>query len=120
MACGVGNCFSCVTRVKTPAGWDYRRACVEGPVFDVAVTEFASYAIAVLMAWMRTGQIFGKTAVMLRLHSNAIEQRRIGSHDAIMRVSGSEVQDLTAGKSACRHNTPNVLLSPRHAWLDRT
>jgi len=32
----------------------------EGPVFDVAVTEFASYAIAVLMAWMRTGEIFGK------------------------------------------------------------
>jgi dihydroorotate dehydrogenase electron transfer subunit len=34
MACGVGICFSCVTRVKTPDGWDYRRVCVEGPVFD--------------------------------------------------------------------------------------
>ncbi|MGD9853460.1 MAG: dihydroorotate dehydrogenase electron transfer subunit [Planctomycetaceae bacterium] len=35
MACGFGACFSCVTRVKTddPDGWDYRRTCVEGPVF---------------------------------------------------------------------------------------
>jgi dihydroorotate dehydrogenase electron transfer subunit len=36
MACGVGICFSCVTRVKTTDGWDYRRVCVEGPVFDAA------------------------------------------------------------------------------------
>jgi dihydroorotate dehydrogenase electron transfer subunit len=36
MACGVGICFSCVTRVKTADGWDYRRVCVEGPVFDAA------------------------------------------------------------------------------------
>lgn len=35
MACGVGICFSCVTPVRTPDGWDYRRVCVEGPVFDV-------------------------------------------------------------------------------------
>jgi dihydroorotate dehydrogenase electron transfer subunit len=34
MACGVGVCFSCVTRVKTADGWDYRRVCVDGPVFD--------------------------------------------------------------------------------------
>ena len=34
MACGVGICFSCVTQVKTADGWDYRRVCVEGPVFD--------------------------------------------------------------------------------------
>ena len=35
MACGVGICFSCVTRVRDEAGgWDYRRTCVEGPVFD--------------------------------------------------------------------------------------
>jgi dihydroorotate dehydrogenase electron transfer subunit len=34
MACGVGICFSCVTRVCTADGWDYRRVCVEGPVFD--------------------------------------------------------------------------------------
>jgi len=37
MACGIGICFSCVARIKTtesPAGWDYRRVCVDGPVFD--------------------------------------------------------------------------------------
>ncbi len=35
MACGIGICFSCVTRVKHGVdGWDYRRTCVEGPVFD--------------------------------------------------------------------------------------
>jgi dihydroorotate dehydrogenase electron transfer subunit len=34
MACGVGICFSCVTKVRTESGWDYRRVCVEGPVFD--------------------------------------------------------------------------------------
>lgn len=36
MACGVGICFSCVTPVKIAEGWDYRRVCVEGPVFDAA------------------------------------------------------------------------------------
>jgi dihydroorotate dehydrogenase electron transfer subunit len=36
MACGVGICFSCVTRVCTEDGWDYRRVCVDGPVFDAA------------------------------------------------------------------------------------
>jgi dihydroorotate dehydrogenase electron transfer subunit len=34
MACGIGVCFSCVTPVRTPEGTDYRRVCVEGPVFD--------------------------------------------------------------------------------------
>jgi dihydroorotate dehydrogenase electron transfer subunit len=35
MACGFGACFSCVTRVRVAEepGWDYRRTCVEGPVF---------------------------------------------------------------------------------------
>lgn len=36
MACGVGICFSCVTPVKTDEGWDYRRVCIDGPVFDAA------------------------------------------------------------------------------------
>jgi len=37
MACGLGICFSCVARVRTSTGgWDYRRTCVEGPVFDAA------------------------------------------------------------------------------------
>jgi dihydroorotate dehydrogenase electron transfer subunit len=35
MACGVGICFSCVAPVRDAAGgWDYRRTCIEGPVFD--------------------------------------------------------------------------------------
>lgn len=34
MACGFGACFSCVTRVRQPDGeWDYKRTCVEGPIF---------------------------------------------------------------------------------------
>ena len=33
MACGFGACFSCVTKVKVGDDWDYRRTCVEGPVF---------------------------------------------------------------------------------------
>lgn len=36
MACGVGICFSCVTRVRTAEGWDYRRVCIDGPIFDAA------------------------------------------------------------------------------------
>jgi dihydroorotate dehydrogenase electron transfer subunit len=37
MACGIGICFSCVARVRDERGhWDYRRTCVEGPVFDAA------------------------------------------------------------------------------------
>jgi len=36
MACGFGVCFSCVTKVKTPGGWDYKRVCMEGPVFDAS------------------------------------------------------------------------------------
>jgi dihydroorotate dehydrogenase electron transfer subunit len=34
MACGLGVCFSCVARVMTQQGWDYRRVCMDGPVFD--------------------------------------------------------------------------------------
>lgn len=34
MACGFGACFSCVTPIRQDDGeWDYRRVCVEGPVF---------------------------------------------------------------------------------------
>jgi len=36
MACGVGICFSCVAPIKTADGWDYRRVCLEGPVFNAA------------------------------------------------------------------------------------
>jgi dihydroorotate dehydrogenase electron transfer subunit len=35
MACGIGICFSCVAKVRDAAGeWDYKRTCVEGPVFE--------------------------------------------------------------------------------------
>ncbi len=35
MACGFGACFSCVVKVMESDGsWDYRRTCVEGPVFE--------------------------------------------------------------------------------------
>jgi dihydroorotate dehydrogenase electron transfer subunit len=40
MACGLGICFSCVTRVRTADGWDYRRVCVDGPIFDAATLEW--------------------------------------------------------------------------------
>lgn len=36
MACGIGICFTCVARVRDAADgpWDYRRTCIEGPVFE--------------------------------------------------------------------------------------
>ncbi|MGB7325443.1 MAG: dihydroorotate dehydrogenase electron transfer subunit [Rubripirellula sp.] len=35
MACGIGICFSCVAKVRQDDGdWDYKRTCVEGPIFD--------------------------------------------------------------------------------------
>jgi dihydroorotate dehydrogenase electron transfer subunit len=36
MACGVGICFSCVTKVRMTDGWDYKRVCTDGPCFDAA------------------------------------------------------------------------------------
>jgi dihydroorotate dehydrogenase electron transfer subunit len=37
MACGIGICFTCVAKVLDEQGrWDYKRTCVEGPVFDAA------------------------------------------------------------------------------------
>lgn len=44
MACGFGACFSCVVPVKdeqAESGWDYRRSCVEGPVFPTSKLEWA-------------------------------------------------------------------------------
>lgn len=41
MACGVGICFTCVAKVRDAEGrWDYKRTCVEGPVFDAAMIEW--------------------------------------------------------------------------------
>jgi dihydroorotate dehydrogenase electron transfer subunit len=34
MCCGVGVCLACVLPVRTAQGWEYQRACTEGPVFD--------------------------------------------------------------------------------------
>ncbi|MBE6427397.1 MAG: dihydroorotate dehydrogenase electron transfer subunit [Planctomycetaceae bacterium] len=37
MACGMGICFTCITKCKdknAPEGWDYCRTCTEGPVFN--------------------------------------------------------------------------------------
>jgi dihydroorotate dehydrogenase electron transfer subunit len=55
MACGFGVCFSCVTKVKTADGWDYRRVCVEGPVFDAAALEWDGEldALHARCMWMR-------------------------------------------------------------------
>ena len=37
MACGIGACFSCVARIRQDDGpWDYRRVCIDGPVFEAS------------------------------------------------------------------------------------
>jgi dihydroorotate dehydrogenase electron transfer subunit len=41
MACGIGICFTCVAKIKQPdGGWDYKRTCVDGPVFDAELVEW--------------------------------------------------------------------------------
>ena len=41
MACGIGICFTCVAKVRDESGqWDYKRTCVEGPVFDAEQIEW--------------------------------------------------------------------------------
>jgi len=41
MACGMGICFSCVAKIRGADGQiDYRRTCIDGPVFDAAEVEF--------------------------------------------------------------------------------
>lgn len=41
MACGFGACFSCVAKIRQNDGdWDYRRVCVEGPVFPAGHVVF--------------------------------------------------------------------------------
>jgi dihydroorotate dehydrogenase electron transfer subunit len=41
MACGIGICFSCVTKVRQPdGGWDWKRTCVEGPIFEAQKIEW--------------------------------------------------------------------------------
>lgn len=39
MGCGVGACLACVCKVKVKtdeAGWDYKKVCVDGPVFEAS------------------------------------------------------------------------------------
>ncbi len=41
MACGIGICFTCVAKVRQPdGGWDYKRTCLEGPIFDAELIEW--------------------------------------------------------------------------------
>jgi dihydroorotate dehydrogenase electron transfer subunit len=41
MACGVGICFTCVAKIRQENGdWDYKRTCVDGPVFDAEAIEW--------------------------------------------------------------------------------
>lgn len=44
MACGLGLCYSCVARIRggdpQSQEWDYRRVCVEGPVFEASRVVF--------------------------------------------------------------------------------
>lgn len=41
MACGIGICFSCVAKVRDEDGtWDYKRTCVDGPIFDAETIEW--------------------------------------------------------------------------------
>lgn len=35
MACGTGVCYGCVTKIKSGSGWEYKRVCKEGPVFNI-------------------------------------------------------------------------------------
>ncbi|MFC1856215.1 dihydroorotate dehydrogenase electron transfer subunit [Thermodesulfobacteriota bacterium] len=34
MACGIGACAVCVCKIKAKTGFDYKRVCVDGPVFN--------------------------------------------------------------------------------------
>lgn len=33
MACGIGACVGCVVKIKSEDGWQYKKACQDGPVF---------------------------------------------------------------------------------------
>lgn len=42
MACGVGICFTCVAKIRDASGeWDYKRTCVEGPVFTAGSIDWS-------------------------------------------------------------------------------
>lgn len=39
MGCGFGACATCVCGVRTEGGLDYKKVCIEGPVFDLNEVE---------------------------------------------------------------------------------
>lgn len=44
MGCGIGACLSCVCPIKTgDGGFEYKRACVDGPVFDADKVYWDAY-----------------------------------------------------------------------------
>ena len=41
MGCGIGACLVCNCRVRVnDGGWQYRRVCADGPVFDIGEVDF--------------------------------------------------------------------------------
>ena len=34
MPCGIGVCLGCAVKIKTDYGFEYKRACADGPVFN--------------------------------------------------------------------------------------
>lgn len=34
MACGIGACVGCVVKIKSADGWEFKKVCKDGPVFD--------------------------------------------------------------------------------------
>ncbi|MFZ5973869.1 MAG: dihydroorotate dehydrogenase electron transfer subunit, partial [Bacillota bacterium] len=40
MGCGVGACLTCSCRIRTEAGWEYKRVCADGPVFSLEEVVF--------------------------------------------------------------------------------
>lgn len=34
MACGIGACVGCVVKIKSDDGWEFKKVCKDGPVFD--------------------------------------------------------------------------------------
>ena len=47
MACGFGGCAGCVAPMRGDQGdWNYRRVCVDGPVFSLAEVDWPRYARA--------------------------------------------------------------------------
>lgn len=34
MGCGIGVCLGCVVKIGSPDHWEYKRVCMNGPVFD--------------------------------------------------------------------------------------